>query len=294
LYGILQVKRQELTLGYLVLIKWSFDELWEVLVYLIEYYVGLIQQRQDHALMREQFCVFGLGVNNSSVLPHPLWKHDSSVLQLKDLRVSFEKEQGVFHEIFVPEFTLRAGEHVGIVGPSGVGKTTVLNILLNMVPYSGEYTIDDTDASQAEFSSRQCTVINSSDPLFKISLLDNLLLGREIRSEKISEVISGVQASNFVTDLHVRVGSNDFNLSSGQEQRIRLARGLLQESEIYLLDEPFVGIDVATRAEIMRYLTCELAGKTVVLVTHNCEELVLVENVYEFNNGVLRKSKGGI
>ena len=114
-----------------------------------------------------------------------------------------------------------------------------------------------------------------------------MLLGKEIADETVKNVLNGTQSSSFCPDLNAVVGSSDFNLSTGQMQRLRLARGLINNTEIYLLDEPFSGIDHATRELIMAHLSTVLKDKTLILITHNPAELTLVKTVYEFslNNG---------
>ena len=83
------------------------------------------------------------------------------------------------------------------------------------------------------------------------------------------------------------IGDKDTHFSSGQLQRIRILRGLLTDSEVYLLDEPFNGIDNFNKAKIMKFLLEYIKDKTVVLVTHNKEELKLVKKNYQFKENTL-------
>lgn len=179
---------------------------------------------------------------------------------------------------------IQRGDKLGIIGESGVGKTTVLNLLMNLVDYTGRIDICGKELRDIEFTAKQCTIINSSDPLFKLSLRDNLLLGNQISEKKLHTILAGVKATSFTQNLDTVVGSTEFNLSTGQEQRIRLARGLLQESEILLMDEPFNGIDDETKIEIIEFIKRITKDKTVILVTHNKAELCLVDHVYQFNS----------
>ena len=124
--------------------------------------------------------------------------------------------------------------------------------------------------------------------MFNISLRNNILLGKDIPVDRLAKILDLVAASDFAKNLDAIVGSPDFNLSAGQQQRIRLARGLIQDGSLLLMDEPFNGIDEDTKVQIITKLRTYLNDKTVVLVTHNEGELKLINSVYRFNAGVLR------
>jgi ABC-type transport system involved in cytochrome bd biosynthesis fused ATPase/permease subunit len=189
--------------------------------------------------------------------------------------------------IRVPRFVLRRGAKVGIIGPSGVGKSTVLTMLTNQLPTAGGLRLDGAPLPAGELGAGFITVISNSDPLFKLPLRENVLLGRDVSPTELSRILTGVRANEFYGDGAAVVGSPEFNLSAGQEQRIRLARGLLQASEVYLLDEPFNSVDQATKGEILRFLGDFLRERTVVLVTHNPDDLGWIEELYRFNGEVL-------
>lgn len=286
-YGVYQVKQGSLALGFLVLIKWAFDELWGILVYVIEYYVSLVQQREDAKVVREEFAkLAGKKAAPGQADQVAVWRE----MELSDVRVHFPSETAGKGDVSVviPQLRIARGDKLGVIGESGAGKTTLLNVLLRLVPIDGKYVIDGREVSTDMLHPRFVTVISNHDPLFKISLEDNILLGRKLDSALVQRVLEGVKVRQFISDLSAQVGAAGFNLSAGQEQRIRLARGLLQQSDIYLLDEPFNGIDEGNKQEIIEFLKEHLREKTVVLVTHNSNELKLVEEIYSFRDGVLQ------
>jgi ABC-type bacteriocin/lantibiotic exporter with double-glycine peptidase domain len=289
-FGVYQVKNNFLPIGYLVLIKWSFDELWQILVYVIEFYVSLVQQKQDSGIVKTEFArIFEQTDQTKQKNTIDTWQE----ITIKNVSSNFLTNDNTPRPtISIPQLFIRNNSKIGIIGSSGVGKTTILNILLNLVPYEGSYKIDSKDVKHIELNANLIAIINSIDPLFKFSLLDNILLGRNVSEKLFKEIIEGTKVSEFQEKLELNVGDPQFNLSAGQEQRIRLARGLISESSIYLLDEPFNGIDLENKKNIINFLKRFLKDKAIVLVTHSHEELELIEKVYQIVDGKLRDSQG--
>jgi ABC-type multidrug transport system fused ATPase/permease subunit len=285
-YGVFQVKSGALPLGYLVLIRWAFERLWWIVVLFIEYFVALVQQREDARLVMAEFG--GLLSAREEAAPLIEVAPDWRELSLVDVTTMFPATvDRAAVRIRVPRFVLRRGAKVGIIGPSGVGKSTVLTMLTNQLPTAGGLRLDGAPLPAGELGAGFITVISNSDPLFKLPLRENVLLGRDVSPTELSRILTGVRANEFYGDGAAVVGSPEFNLSAGQEQRIRLARGLLQASEVYLLDEPFNSVDQATKGEILRFLGDFLRERTVVLVTHNPDDLGWIEELYRFNGEVL-------
>jgi ABC-type bacteriocin/lantibiotic exporter with double-glycine peptidase domain len=284
LYGVLQVKEGFLALGFLLLIKWSFDELWKVLVYAIEYYVALIQQRADAQLLRGALAPHGhQTLSAGATFSLGNW----SKIELRSARADFVSNGGErCVAIQVPRLTIARGEWVGIVGPSGSGKSTTLLMLMNILRHGGTLSVDDESIGERRLSPKDVSIVTTTDPLFKISLRDNLILGREIHDDAVLEALAAAGV-DFALSLNSVVGSADFNLSAGQEQRIRLARGLLHPGSLLLLDEPFTALDQATKTTVRQRIKEHLTGRSVVIVTHAAEDLLLVGREYEMADGVL-------
>jgi ABC-type bacteriocin/lantibiotic exporter with double-glycine peptidase domain len=285
-YGALQIIDGQLNLGYLVLIKFAFDQLWGILVYAIEYYMELIHQREDAKIIREEFQQ--LLSDDSVPRNHPQITHAAG-LSVHDLQITFPAKDSLHAglSIRVPEFSLRRGERVAICGPSGGGKSSLLLALLNLLPYSGKYLIDEQEVGDAEIQPSALALVCPDDPLFLCSLKENITLGRTISEQKLQKIIDGCTISDFTTDLDVQVGSTEFNLSTGQLQRIRLARCLATSADVYLLDEPFSGIDAATRERIIDFLINYLGDAALLIVTHQKEDLRLAQRCYYIQDGCL-------
>ena len=108
--------------------------------------------------------------------------------------------------------------------------------------------------------------------------------------ELLKEVLDGVCLPLSAEELEKQVGNPLMNLSSGEAQRVRLARGLLQDAELFIFDEPLNGIDSTTKEKILTFLEGFLCDKTVIFVTHDESELRWVQRIYRMEAGILSES----
>jgi manganese/zinc/iron transport system ATP- binding protein len=169
----------------------------------------------------------------------------------------------------------QAGETTSLVGPNGAGKSTLLRCLDGILaPTHGEVFLDRQPIHRP--SPRVAYVPQRSDVdwKFPISVLDVALMGRAIRARRLFPIprrdredalaaLAQVRMRRFAP---VQIGA----LSGGQQQRVFIARALLQEADVYLLDEPFSGVDGPTQALVLQVLdNLRLAGKTIVFATHD-------------------------
>jgi ABC-type transport system involved in cytochrome bd biosynthesis fused ATPase/permease subunit len=129
--------------------------------------------------------------------------------------------------------------------------------------------------------------MSGSDPLLKISLRDNLLLGKEIAPLVLEQILKGCCIDEFCTNLDQIVGSSSFNLSSGQEQRVRIARTLLHGGACFVFDEPFNGIDKETKLKIKNFLAEFLKEKTVLISSHIPEDLDWCDRFLSVRDGAV-------
>ena len=168
-----------------------------------------------------------------------------------------------------------AGQTTSLVGPNGAGKSTLLRCLDGILaPTHGEVFLDGQPVLRP--SPRVAYVPQRSDVdwKFPISVLDVALMGRALRANRLLPVpdrdredalaaLAEVRMRRFAP---VQIGA----LSGGQQQRVIIARALLQEADVFLLDEPFSGVDAPTQALVLRVLDAlRLAGKTIVFATHD-------------------------
>ena len=190
---------------------------------------------------------------------------------------------------------IAAGERVAILGRSGSGKSSLARLLVGLYPAErGGLLLDGLDIEQLDIAEvrRQIGHVPQDIQLFSGTLRDNLVLGaRQASDERIREVaeLAGVQA---FAQLHPQgyglpVGERGQRLSGGQRQQVALARALLLDPPLLVLDEPTSAMDAASEERLIQRLLPVLQGKTLVLVTHRTSLLALVERVLVLDRGRL-------
>jgi ATP-binding cassette subfamily C protein CydD len=177
------------------------------------------------------------------------------------------------------------GERVGLVGPSGAGKSTVLALLLGFVaPESGRAYVGGPIAW-----------VPQRPHLFAASVADNIRLGRpDATPDEVRAAAAAALADGFVSALpdgyDTVLGEGGAGLSSGQRQRIALARAFLRDAPVLLLDEPTAHLDPDGEAAALRASTRLMAGRTVLVVAHRPALLQHVDRVVELDGGQVRRA----
>jgi thiol reductant ABC exporter CydD subunit len=171
------------------------------------------------------------------------------------------------------------GEHLALIGPSGVGKSTVLAVLLGFVPLeAGRVSIGGVDVSTSpvERWREQVSWVPQRPRLFRGSLADNLRLGDpDANVARLTEAAQlaglGSVLARLPVGLDTPVGEGGVALSSGERQRVAIARAVLHDAPLVLLDEPDAHLDGTTRAQLRQSLAPWLSGRTVIVAGHHPE-----------------------
>jgi len=192
-------------------------------------------------------------------------------LELHDLTVAYHRKP-VLYGI---DAQIPAGNLVGVIGPNGAGKSTLIKAVMGLLPISGGW-VKVFGKSYREACSRVGYVPQreSVDWDFPVNVMEVVLMGRygkiglgqRPRAEDRDIARDCLEKVKMLPFANRQIG----NLSGGQQQRVFLARALAQESDLYLMDEPFVGVDAATEAAIIEILReLKSRGKTLIVVHHD-------------------------
>ncbi len=223
------------------------------------------------------------------VAPSPvIHRHD---LRLRDVRLRYaDTGPWVLDGV---DFDLPQGRRIALVGVSGAGKSSVVGALTRLYPCAGSITLGGTplDAWRGDDLRAQIAVVEQRPYLFDASLRDNLLLARPEASEtELAAVIQLAQLGEYVAalpqGLRTWVGEDGVRVSGGEARRIAIARALLANPPILVLDEPTEGLDAGTVAQLYAALDAAMRGRSVLLITHRLGGLAaLVDEVATLQDG---------
>jgi len=204
-------------------------------------------------------------------------------ISLYGVRAIYSPEHSARQQFFLK---VAAGERVALIGPSGAGKSTIMELLLRFRPYTGTIRIGDAELRDIEDETVRhlITSLPQAPHLFNASIRDNLLIARpEATDDELASAICDAGLTEWITKLPeglaTQVGEQGHLVSGGEARRIALARTLLRDTPIVLLDEPTEGLDAARERQVVARLAERLAGKTVLLATHRRACLALAERV---------------
>ncbi|SPJ14691.1 ABC transporter-like protein [Burkholderiales bacterium] len=254
--------------------------------------MSLVDLVQDFAKLREAIEVLGL--------PHEMQDTPGAkpltVLRgsITFERVSFSYPSGVQ---VLRDFDLRvsAGQKVGIVGRSGVGKSTILALLQRLYdPVTGRVLIDEQDIRQvSQVSLRQSVAVVQQDiSLFHRSVLENLRYGKpEASDEEVHRAAEAAYCTDFINCLpqgfDTIVGERGLNLSGGQRQRLAIARAFLRDAPIILLDEATSALDTESEQFIQEALMRLVRNRTVIAIAHRLSTLNSFDRILVLDRGVI-------
>lgn len=202
---------------------------------------------------------------------------------------SYQKGRRVIDDV---SFTVKDGETLGIVGHTGAGKSTLANLLMRLYdPESGEIRVGGHSVRNLTFRSlyRNIAIVSQETYLFMGTILDNIRYAKPNASfGEVVEAAKCAGAHDFIMRLpdayHTRIGSGNQELSGGERQRISIARAVLKDPKILILDEATAAMDTATERRIQDALANLTRGKTTIMIAHrlstlkNADKLVVIEH----------------
>ena len=213
---------------------------------------------------------------------------DFKEIKLQNVIFSYSKDST---KIKIPEFILKRGDKISIMGESGQGKTTIMNILAGLYPLAnGKLSINNKDMKDTRLD---LVFVSQEVDLFDLSIRDNLCLGKDISDERILELINEAGLTGWYNELpqglDTMVGERGIKLSAGQKQRLNLIRGILIDKDLYFFDEPTSNLDVLSEEKITNMIEKYLKDKTYVIVTHRPKLKELCNKHYVFENHMMKE-----
>ena len=190
-------------------------------------------------------------------------------------------------------FAVSPGQRLALVGTSGAGKSTIVSLMLRLYePQQGTILIDGVDIREYRRESlrRQIGLVLQKSILFGATVRENIAYGRpEASLEQIVAAAEVAKADEFIRDLEegydTVIGERGATLSGGQQQRIAIARALIRDAPILILDEPMTGLDVESEAKVREALDRLMAGKTCIMITHDLPSIADADLVLLLEEG---------
>lgn len=212
--------------------------------------------------------------------------------EFKQVFFSYNNDEPTIKDI---NFEIRPGDRVGIMGSTGAGKSTLINLLNRFYdPISGIIKIDGTDIKHYKLADyrNQFSIVLQEPVLFSSTIGENISYGKPGATEKeIIEAAIAANAHEFIIKskegYSTQVGERGMQLSGGERQRISIARAFIKNAPVLILDEPTSSLDMGTEALIMEAMERLMQGRTTFMITHRLDTLNSCNVILHLENGKL-------
>lgn len=213
-------------------------------------------------------------------------------LEFRNIQFHYEENRPILQGI---NFTVQPGEKVAIIGQNGSGKSTILNLLLRFYqPDSGQILADGGDVKNLSMEEYRSlfSVVSQEPYLFLGNILQNVDLSESATEEQLETALQESGVAGYLSRMpegeKTQIGQNGAKLSGGEKQKLAVARALLKDAPIVILDEATSGFDVESDAYLHDIIVNRMEGKSVVMITHHYHNLEGMDRVYRLEEGRLQ------
>lgn len=285
--GVVHVREGTLSLGQLLLVMSYLTQLYGPLQsfgqQVGKLQGGLASAERAYALMDEQVHV------TESPNARPLARA-AGAFRLEHVGFAYDGTNLVLQDV---SLNILAGSKVGIIGRTGSGKTTLINLLSRLYdPNQGTVFLDGVDIRRYKLADlrNQFAIVLQDPVLFSTTIRENIAYGRPgALDEEITAAAKAADAHDFISAMpdgyQTEVGERGLKLSGGQRQRLSLARAFLKDAPILLLDEPTSSVDVKTETAIMHAMERLMRGRTTFMIAHRLSTINHCDFVVELEGG---------
>lgn len=218
-------------------------------------------------------------------------KVEDPTIRFENVNFHYEKENKVLKGL---SFDLHKNETVALVGHSGAGKSTIVNLILKFYePTGGEIYLKDMPYSSLDhaFVRENISLVYQNSELFSATILENVMYGSKASEEDVVEALKLAHAYEFVSKLpkgiHSEIGERGVKLSGGQKQRIQIARAILKNAPILILDEATSSLDAKSEKEVQDALENLMKNKLVLIIAHRFSTIQNVNKIIVIDSGTI-------
>ena len=222
-------------------------------------------------------------------ISNPFENLKTASVKIDDIHFSYNKDEPVLNGV---SLTIQAGEKIALVGASGGGKSTMIQVLLGLYPpSSGQIYFNGTPVSDIGLSTvrENIATVLQNPALFNDSIRNNQTMGRQIDEQKLWQALEIAQLKQTILQqkdqLDTIVGRNGIRLSGGQRQRLAIARMILTEPKVVILDEATSALDTTTEENLHKALENFLQGRTTLIIAHRLSAIKQADRAYVFDGG---------
>ena len=286
-YGVHLVLRGEMTTGSLLVFIMYLGKMYKPMRELSKMTDTLSKTVVGYERIQEVLETERDVRNIRGARPAPNFK---GAISFSHVNFNYAKDDRILQDV---DFKIEPGQIAAFVGPTGAGKTTIASLVARFYdPVSGQVTIDGQDIRQYKLKSlrRQISFVLQETLLFHAPVWQNIAYGRpEASREEIIRAAKLASADEFIVRMpegyDTMVGERGVTLSGGQRQRIAIARAIIREAPILILDEPSSGLDAASEEVVFEALAKLMEGKTAIVIAHRLATVRRADIIFVLDRG---------